>query len=128
MGRLAVVMLALGAHMAFGQLSHIDGFKINSDGYYEMSFKDVRDAIHKYNYVLDKNGSDTIGVVYNVTKNPIDFGFFSNDSESVIVSIFLRDGNKYKIIFTETDMNSDKYFFDVVDQDGIETSLYYRVR
>ena len=66
--------------------------------------------------------------MYNVTKNPIDFGFFSNDSESVIVSIFLRDGNKYKIIFTETDMNSDKYFFDVVDQDGIETSLYYRVR
>jgi hypothetical protein len=78
--------------------------------------------------VLDKNGSDTIGVVYNVTKNPIDFGFFSNSSDNVILSIFLRDGNRYKIIFTETDINSDKYFFDVVDQDGIETSLYYRVR
>lgn len=128
MGRLAVFMLALCAHMAFGQLSHVDGFKINNDGYYEMSFKDVKEAIHKYNYVLDKNGSDTTGVVYNVTKNPIDFGFFSNSPDNVIVSIFLRDGNRYKIIFTETDRNSDKYFFDVVDQDGFETSLYYRVR
>jgi hypothetical protein len=130
MGRLAVVILALSANIAFGQLGYMRDFKKNSDGYYEMTFKDVKEAIHKYNYVLDMNGSDTSSVVYNVTKNPIDFGFFGNDpnSDSVIVSIFLRDGNRYKIMFAEIDGSSDKYFFDVVDQDGIETSLTYRVK
>jgi hypothetical protein len=130
MGRLAVAILALSANMAFGQLGYMRDFKKNSDGYYEMTFKDVKEAIHKYNYVLDMNGSDTSSVVYNVTKNPIDFGFFGNDpnSDSVIVSIFLRDGNRYKIMFAEIDGSSDKYFFDVVDQDGIETSLTYRVK
>lgn len=128
MGRLVVVMLALGVHMAFGQLNHVNGFKINSDGYYEMSFKDVKEAIHKYNYVLDMNGSDTTGIVYNVTKNPIDFGYFNSNTDNIIVSIFLRDGNKYKIMFTEIDAHADKFFFDVIDEDGIETSLYYRVR
>ena len=130
MGRLAVVVMLLGSMSAFGQLGHMRDFKVNDDGYYEMTFKDVKDAIHKYNYVLDMNGSDTTDVVYNVTKNPIDFGFFGNDpnSDSIIVSIFLRDGNRYKIIFAEIDGKSDKFFFDVVDQHGVETSLYYRVK
>lgn len=116
--------------IAFSQLGYMSDFKKNSDGYYEMTFKDARKAIYKYNYVLDKNGSDTIDIIYNITKNPVDFGFFSNDqnSDNVIVSIFLRDGNKYKIIFTEIDGSEDKYFFDVIDQNGIETALYYRKR
>jgi hypothetical protein len=113
---------------SFGQLGYMRDFKKAENGFYELCFKDVRDAIHKYNYVLDMNGSDTNDIVYNVMKNPIDFGFFKNNpnSENIIVSIFLRDGNKYKIIFTEIDGSSDKYFFDVVDQNGIETALYYR--
>jgi hypothetical protein len=93
-----------------------------------MSFKDPIKAIYKYNYVLDKNGSDTNEVVYDITKNPIDFGFFSNDpnSDNIIVSIFLRENNKYKIMFGEIDGNDDKYFFEVIDQNGVITDLYYR--
>jgi len=121
-------MMTLSVNLAFGQLDYIHDFKMNSYGFYEMTFKDVREAIHKYNYVLDKNGSDTNDVVYNVTKNPIDFGFFSNDpnSDFVVVSMFLREGNKYKLMFNYIDGSCDKYFFDVVDQDGIETTLVYR--
>lgn len=131
MGRLAVVAMLMVSMSSFAQdLGYMRDFKKNSDGYYEMTFRDVKEAIHKYNYVLDMNGSDTNGVVYDVTKNPIDFGFFSNNpnSSNVIVSIFLRDGNRYKIMFTEIDGSIDKYFFDVIDQDGIETSLTYRVK
>lgn len=121
-------MMTLSVNLAFGQLGYMRDFKMNSDGLYEMTFKDVREAIHKYNYVLDMNGSDTNAVVYNVTKNPIDFGFFSNDpnSDYVVVSIFLRESNKYKLMFGYIDGSTDKYFFDVVDQDGIETTLVYR--
>jgi hypothetical protein len=116
--------------LAFSQLDYINDFKQNEFGLFEMTFKDPVKAIYKYNYVLDKNGSDTIDIIYNITKNPVDFGFFSNDqnSDNVIVSIFLRDGNKYKIIFTEIDGSEDKYFFDVIDQNGVETALYYRKR
>ncbi len=130
MGRLVVAILALSVNIAFGQLGYMRDFKQNSDGLYEMTFKDVKQAIHKYNYVLNMNGSDTIGIVYNVTNNPIDFGYFSNDpnSDSIVVSMFLREGNRYKLIFGYIDGSVDRYFFDVVDQDGIETSLVYRKR
>ena len=114
--------------ISFSQLDYVNDFKKNEYGLYEMSFKDPIKAIHKYNYVLDKNGSDTNEVVYNITKNPIDFGFFSNneDSDNIIVSLFLKENDKYKIMFGEIDGTVDKYFFEVTDQNGIATDLYYR--
>ncbi len=128
MEKILVFILAFGVNAAFGQLGYMRDFKKNSHGLYEMTFKDVKQAIHKYNYVLDRNGSDTTEIVYNVTNNPIDFGFFSNNpnSDSVVVSIFLREGNKYKIMFSYIDGNSDKHFFDVIDEEGFETTLVYR--
>jgi len=50
------------------------------------------------------------------------------NSDSIVVSMFLREGNRYKLIFGYIDGSVDRYFFDVVDQDGIETSLVYRKR
>lgn len=129
MGRLAVVVMLMVSMSSFTQdLGYMRGFEKGKNGLYEMTFKDVREAIHKYNYVLDMNGSDTSDIIYNVSRNPIDFGYFSNNpnSDNVIVSIFLREGNKYKIMFTEIDGTVDKYFFDVTDHNGVETELYYR--
>lgn len=129
MGRLAVVVMLMVSMSSFTQdLGYMRDFEKGKNGLYEMTFKDVREAIHKYNYVLDMNGSDTNYIIYNVSRNPIDFGYFSNNpnSDNVIVSIFLRDGNKYKIMFTEIDGTVDKYFFDVTDHNGVETELYYR--
>ena len=84
MGRLAVVVMLLGSMSAFGQLSHLSGFKKNKYGLYEMSFDNPKDAIIKYNYVSDKNGADTSGYVYNIMANPIDFAFFKNEKSSSI--------------------------------------------
>jgi len=128
MGRLLVSFMLLGNMTAFSQLGYMRDFRMNSHGLYEMTFKDVKQAIHKYNYVLDMNGSDTSGVVYNVTSNPIDFGFFNNNPniDSVVVSMFLRDGNRYKIMFGYIDASVEKRFFDVIDEEGFETTLVYR--
>jgi hypothetical protein len=95
-----------------------------------MTFKDVREAILKYNEVSDKNGADTSGTAYNVVKNPIDFAFFKNNPESdqIIVSILFRDGNKYKIMFGEFNDYEDQIFFDVIDENGILTQLTYRTK
>jgi hypothetical protein len=105
-------------------------FKKNSDGYYEISIKDVREAIHKYNYVLDMNDADTSKIVYDVTKNPIDFCFFRNDPNSVnvIVAVLLREGNRYKLLFGEIDGSYDQELFDVVDQFGDPMTLIFKAK
>jgi hypothetical protein len=129
MVKLVVVMLALGAHMAFGQLLEIKGFKINNRGLYEMSFKDARDAIQKYNHVSDANGADTVGVVYDVSKNIIDYAYFSADPDNEynkVVSLLLYEDGKYKVMFGEFDGSEDKYFFSVIDETGDPVRLTYR--
>lgn len=130
MGRLAVVVMLLGSMSAFGQLGYMRDFKKNSNGYYEMTIKDVKEAIHKYNYVLDKNDADTSGIVYDVTKNPIDFSFFRNDpnSSNVIVAVLLRDGKRHKLLFGEIDGSYDQELFDVVDQNGELMTLIFEAK
>jgi hypothetical protein len=128
MGRLAVVILALGANMAFGQLLAVDGFKKNKHGLYEMSFKNIRDAARKYNYVSDMNGADTTDVVFDIMKNPIDFAFFGNNIESQIVSLMIVDGDRYKIMFGEFDGTEDKDFFTVISEKNRPLNLIYRVK
>ena len=93
-----------------------------------MSFDNPKDAIIKYNYVSDKNGADTSGYVYNIMENPIDFAFFKNEKsgDMTFVSILFYENEKYKIMFGEIDGTIDKYFFEVIDQNGVATDLYYR--
>lgn len=127
MFKLLVAVMALGVSTSFGQLVLPSGFKKTKDDMYEMTFKDVRQAINQYNFVLDKNGVDTKDAVYDIMHNPIDFGWFKNDanSDQVIVSFFIRSEGKYKIIFTEIPDGSDKYFFDVLTSDGEFATLFY---
>jgi hypothetical protein len=127
MGKLAIAMVALCVNVAFGQLSHVNGFKKNKYDLYEMSFKDITDAIKKYNYVTDMNGADTSDIVYNVMKNPIDFAFFGNESNNMIVSILFKDGDKYKIMFGEIPADEDRRFFDIVNERGELVSLVYKI-
>jgi hypothetical protein len=98
MGRLAVVVMLLGSMSAFGQLVGVDGFRKNKHGLYEMSFKDVREAIRKYNYVTDMNGADT------------------------------TDGDKYKIMFGEFDGTEEKYFFTIRSDKNKPLDLVYRLK
>lgn len=127
MGRLAVVVMLLGSMSAFGQLMGVDGFKKNKHGLYEMSFKDIRDAIRKYNYVSDLNGADTNGIVFDVMKNPIDFAFFGKDIESQIISVIVTDGNRYKIMFGEFDGRYNQEFFTVISEKNKPLDLVYEV-
>ena len=113
---------------SFSQLSHVNGFKKNEYDLYEMTFKDAREAIMKYNDISDKNGADTSGSIYNVMINPIDFAFFKNNPESdnIIVSILFTDGKKYKVMFGEFDSREDKTFFDIQNEMGETVSLVYK--
>jgi hypothetical protein len=109
----------------FAQLSHMRGFKNLGDDSYLLTLKDPVEAIHRYNYVLDMNGMDTTKV-YDITKNPIDFGFFKKDpnSDKVIMCFFLKKDGKYDLLFGEIP-DENTYFFDVVDENGEVTELKY---
>ncbi len=120
--------MLLGSMSAFGQLLAVDGFKKNKHGLYEMSFKNIRDAARKYNYVSDMNGADTTDVVFDIMKNPIDFAFFGNNIESQIVSLMIVDGDRYKIMFGEFDGTEDKDFFTVISEKNRPLNLIYRVK
>jgi hypothetical protein len=128
MGRLVFTFMLLGSMSAFGQLLAVDGFKKNKHGLYEMSFKNIRDAVRKYNYVSDMNGADTNDVVFDIMKNPIDFAFFGNNIESQIVSLMIVDGDRYKIMFGEFDGSEDKDFFTVISEKNRPLNLIYRVK
>jgi hypothetical protein len=122
---LAVAVVTLGVNIAFGQLAYMRGFKNLGDDSYLLTLKDPVEAIHRYNYVLDMNGMDT-SKVYDITKNPIDFGFYKKDpnSNKVIMCFFLKKNGKYDLLFGEIE-DENTYFFDVVDENGEVTELKY---
>jgi hypothetical protein len=122
---LAAAVVTLGVNIAFGQLAYMRGFKNLGDDSYLLTLKDPVEAIHRYNYVLDMNGMDTTKV-YDITKNPIDFGFFKKDpnSDKVIMCFFLKKNGKYDLLFGEIE-DENTYFFDVVDENGEVTELKY---
>lgn len=125
MRRIFLNLFLLLSTTIFGQLSHMRGFKNLGDDSYLLTLKDPIEAIHKYNYVLDMNGMDTTKV-YDITKNPIDFGFYKKDpnSDKVIMCFFLRKNGKYDLLFGEIP-DENTYFFDVVDENGEVTELKY---
>jgi len=125
MKKLFLNLFLVGSTSIFGQLSHMRGFKNLGDDSYLLTVKDPVEAIHRYNYVLDMNGMDT-SKVYDITKNPIDFGFYKKDpdSDKVIMCFFLRKNGKYDLLFGEIP-DENTYFFDVVDENGDVTELKY---
>ena len=125
MKKLFLNLFLVGSTSIFGQLSHMRGFKNLGDDSYLLTVKDPVEAIHRYNYVLDMNGMDT-SKVYDITKNPIDFGFYKKDpdSDKVIMCFFLRKNGKYDLLFGEIP-DENTYFFDVVDENGEVTELKY---
>lgn len=128
MGRIVIAIMLLGSMSAFGQLTAVNGLKKNKYGLYEASYRDIKDAILKYNYISDRNGADTNDVVFDVMVNPIDFAHFRNDSlsDNIIITMIFREGNKYKIMFGEIDGREDRVFFDVINEDGYPLQLAYR--
>lgn len=128
MGRLVFTFMLLGSMTAFGQIMGIDGFKKNRHGLYEMSFKDARDAIIKYNRVSDINGADTTGTVFDIMKNPIDFAYFGNDKENMIISALVSDGNRYKVIFGEFDGREEHRFLTIMSENNKAIDLVYRLK
>lgn len=126
--RLITVVMVLLSSKSFGQLMGVDGLKKNKYGLYEMSFKDVREAIRKYNYISDLNGADTNDIVFDVMKNPIDFAFFGNDIENQIISLIISEGSKYKIMFGEFDGREDQDFFTIISEKNKPLNLIYRVK
>ena len=125
MKNLIIFIFMLSCSTLFGQLGYMRGFEKLEDGSYLLTFKNPLEAIHKYNYVLDMNGADTTKS-YDITKNPIDFGFFKKDenSDKVIMCFFLRRDNEYDLLFGEIP-DEDTYLFDVVDENGVVTELKY---
>lgn len=125
MKKLITSAMLLCGTITFGQMTNMQGFKKLDDNSYVITIKDPVEAIHKYNYVLDKNGADT-NKVYDITKNPVDFGFFKKDSSSNIVTVcfFLHNKGKYDLLFGEIE-DENTYFFDVIDEKGEVIGLTY---
>lgn len=125
MKNLIIFIFMLSCSTLFGQLAYMRGFQKLEDGSYLLTTKDSLEAIHKYNYVLDMNGADT-SKTYDLTKNPIDFGFFKKDenSDKVIMCFFLRRENEYDLLFGEIP-DKNTYFFDVIDENGDILELKY---
>ena len=125
MKKIFLNLFLIGSTSLFGQLSHMRGFRNLGDDSYLLTVKDPVEAIHRYNYVLDMNGMDT-SKVYDITKNPIDFGFYKKDpnSDKVIMCFFLRKDGKYDLLFGEIP-DENTYFFDVIDENGEVTELKY---
>lgn len=123
MYKFLVATVALGVNVAFGQLQGMRGFKKLADDSYVLTIKDPIEAIHRYNYVLDQNGADTTKV-YDITKNPVDFGFFKKDNGMVTVCFLLRKNGKYDLLFGEIE-DENTVFFDVIDENGEATTLLY---
>ena len=125
MRKLFTSAMLLCGTITFGQMTNMQGFKKLDDNSYVLTIKDPVEAIHKYNDILDKNGADT-NKVYDITKNPVDFGFFKKDqnSDKLIVCFLLRKDGKYDLLFGEIE-DENTYFFDIIDEKGEVVGLTY---
>lgn len=120
-----MALVLLGSTTAIGQVLGVDDFKEYDDGAYISRYNNILDAVHKYNYVLDNNGSDTTNKHYDVMVNPIDFSYIKKDNNRVIVCMLYRVGTEYDLFFREIE-NEDTELFTVEDQNGNEVLLKHK--
>ena len=125
MRKIMTALVLLGSMTAIGQVNDVDDFKEHEDGAYIKTYKDVVQAIHKYNYVMTKNGGDTTNNHYDVLLNPIDFAYIKNGKDKVIITMLLRVDDKYNVFFKEIP-NQTTDLFSVEDENGNEIMLTYK--
>jgi hypothetical protein len=125
MKKIIMALVLLGSTTAIGQVNNVEDFKEHDDGAYIKSYIDAVEAMHKYNYVMSANGTDTTKMHYDITNNPIDFGYIKKSKERVIITMLLRVDSEYHVYFKEID-NEDTELFTVENAQGEEVLLTYK--
>lgn len=127
MGRLVIVMLALGANIAFTQqLGYMRDFdKVDKDCYFKR-FDTEEEAIRKHSEILDLNGIDTNYTRYERGNNPIAFSHYKIDpnSRKIVATFIILHEEKYDVWFMEINDKST-HFAEVIDNTGAPVQLIY---
>ena len=117
--------MLLGSTAVFGQLKGMSGFEVFDDGSFKKKFDTQKEAVARYQNIIDANGYDSTGINVYWGNNPVAFESFKSAAKGFVnIGIIIRFEGKYDVLFT-TIPNEDTAFFDVLDNDGVVVSLIY---
>jgi len=107
------------------QFTHLQGFEKSKLGYTRTVFTE-EEAIKVYNYVMDKNGVDTLNSDYKRGKNPVMFDYFKPDEKSkkVNIGLIISYSGVYDVLFM-TIKDEDTILFPIKDENGELIDLIY---
>jgi hypothetical protein len=120
---LSIAMLCTGVVKA--QFTNLQGFEKNKYGHVRTVFTE-EEAIKVYNYVMDKNGVDTLNGDYKRGENPVLFDYFKKDQKSnkVNIGLIISYEGVYDVLFM-TIKDEDTVLFAVKDKNGELIDLIY---
>ena len=125
MKKFLLAAMLLGSTAVFGQVLGLSGFQVFDDGSFKMTVDSEKEAVAKYQAVIDANGFDTTSINVAWGNNPIVFDSFKSEIKGMVnVGIVVKYQGKYDILFA-TIPNKDTKFFDVIDNDGVSVELIY---
>ena len=125
MKKFLLAAMLLGSTAVFGQVLGLSGFQVFDDASYKLTVDTEKEAVAKYQAIIDANGYDTTSIKVDWGNNPIVFDSFrSNFKGMVNIGIVVKHEGKYDILFA-TVQNKTTKFFDVIDNDGVSVELIY---
>ena len=103
----------------------MSGFEVFDDGSFKKKFDTEKEAVARYQNIIDANGYDSTGINVYWGNNPVAFESFKSTAKGFVnIGIIIRFEGKYDVLFT-TIPNEDTTFFDVLDNDGVVVSLIH---
>lgn len=125
MQNLIIAVALMFNTIAFTQVLGLSGFQVFDDGSFKLTVDTEKEAVAKYQAVIDANGFDTTSINVAWGNNPIVFDSFKSEIKGMVnVGIVVKYEGKYDILFA-TIPNKDTKFFDVIDKDGVSVELIY---
>jgi hypothetical protein len=120
--------MILGSTAVFSQVLGLSGFEVFDDASFKMTFGTEKEAVVKYQAIIDVNGFDTTAIKIDWGNNPVSFESFRATSKGMVnIGIIVRFEGKYEVLF-KTVPNKDTKLFEVLDNDGVIVELIYDKR
>lgn len=125
MKKFLLAAMLLGSTVVFGQVLGLSGFQVFDDASYKLTVDTEKEAVAKYQAVIDANGYDTTSIKVDWGNNPIVFDSFKSEIKGMVnIGLVVKYEGKYDILFA-TVTNKTTKFFDVIDKDGVSVELIY---